>query len=67
MILEKLLFNILAVGLFTIIFLKLIRKNSTSYISILIIQFLGFILNFIELLTNRNYGYTIKIVMYIWN
>lgn len=35
---EKILFNVIAFFLFIMIFAKLIRKNDTNYISILILQ-----------------------------
>ena len=43
MVIEKLFFNLIAIALFTIIFLKFIRKNDTSYIIILIILFIYYI------------------------
>ena len=47
--LEKIIFNVLAFALFTITVLKLIRKNDTSYIYILALEFVGILINFIEL------------------
>lgn len=47
--LEKIIFNVLALALFTITFLKLIRKNDTSYIYVLALEFVGLAINFIEL------------------
>ncbi len=35
---EKVLFNVIALFLFVLIFVKLIRKNDTNYIAILIMQ-----------------------------
>ena len=49
MIIEKIFFNTIAIALFTIIFLKLMRKNDTSYILILILVFIGIAINFSEL------------------
>lgn len=49
--LERIIFNILAFSLFTIIFFKMIRKNDTNYIAILILEALGIAIGFIELLT----------------
>lgn len=43
---EKIIFNVLAFTLFIILFFKLIRKNDTSYIVILAIEFVGIFLNF---------------------
>lgn len=50
MLIEKILFNILAFSLFIIVFSKLIRKNDTNYVVILIIEAIGIALNFLELL-----------------
>ena len=47
--LEKLIFNILAFSLFIIVFFKIIRKNDTNYISILILEAIGIAISFIEI------------------
>ncbi len=66
MLIEKFIFNILAFSLFIIIFSKLIRKNDTNYIFILIVEAIGIALNFLELLIGgilTNIAF--KILMYI--
>ena len=40
---EKILFNVIAFFLFVIVFVKLIRKNDTNYIIILILQAIRYI------------------------
>ena len=65
MIFEKILFNVLAIALFTIIFLKLIRKNDTSYIIILALEFIGIFINFLELVLNKNASWFLKTIMYL--
>lgn len=66
MLIEKFIFNILAFSLFIIIFSKLIRKNDTNYIVILVIEAIGIALNFLELLIGGIFGGTFsKILMYI--
>lgn len=66
MLIEKFMFNILAFSLFTIIFSKLIRKNDTNYVVILVIEFIGIALNFLELLVGGIFESAIsKILMYI--
>lgn len=62
---EKLIFNVLALGLFTITFLKLIRKNDTSYLYVLGLQFIGIALNFLELFLGISLHYTLKIFIWI--
>lgn len=46
---EKLLFNLIAFSLFIIIFFKIIRKNDTNYISLLILQAIGIAVSFVEI------------------
>ena len=46
---EKLIFELLAFSLFIIIFFKIIRKNDTNYISVLILQAIGIAISFIEI------------------
>lgn len=46
---EKILFNLLAFSLFIIIFFKIIRKNDTNYISLLVLQAIGITISFIEI------------------
>ncbi len=46
---EMILFNLLAFSLFIIIFFKIIGKNDTNYISVLILQAIGITISFIEI------------------
>lgn len=64
---EKLIFNILALALFTIIFLKLIKKNDTSYIYILTLQFVGIAINFIELFFSVELNAFFKVLIYVFS
>ena len=45
--LEKIIFNLFAFTLFILIFIKFIRKNDTTYVYLLITQFVGIAINFI--------------------
>ncbi len=66
MLIEKFIFNILAFSLFVVVFSKLIRKNDTNYVVILVIEAIGIALNFLELLVGGIFENTIsKILMYI--
>lgn len=47
---EEVLFNLIAFSLFIIIFFKIIRKNDTNYISLLILQAIGIAVSFIEII-----------------
>lgn len=64
MIFEKILFNIVAIVLFIIIFSKMIKKNNTQYLYLIIIQFIGIALNFIELLAMKDFM-ILKVIIYI--
>lgn len=46
---EKVIFNLLAISLFIIIFFIMARKNDTNYISILVLSAIGICINFLEL------------------
>lgn len=50
MIVEQVIFTIIAFALFVLIFLKMIQKNDTSYIPILVLEAIGIALKFIEIL-----------------
>ena len=63
--LEKIIFNVLALALFTITFLKLIRKNDTSYIYVLALEFVGLAINFIELFFSIKLSIILKIIIHL--
>lgn len=63
---EKILFNIIAFSLFVNIFLwKLVKKNDTTYLSVLIIEAIGIAINFISILFNIWDGIFVRITMYL--
>lgn len=64
-ILEQLIFNILAFTLFVIIFLKIITRNDASYVIALLLEALGIAINFIEILTKESLPIVIKIIVYL--
>lgn len=65
MIVERIIFNVIAFALFTIIFLKMIQKNDTSYIYVLAIQALGIAISFIGLIFRINLPIIIILISYI--
>ena len=65
MLIERIIFNLLAFTLFIFMFFKIIRKNDTSYIVIICIQALGIAINFIELIANNYFGNFIRILTYV--
>lgn len=64
---EKVIFFLLAVSLFIITFAKLIKKNDTSYINFLAIQFLGILLTFMELVFKWNFNIFFKVLLYLFS
>lgn len=66
MLIEKFFFNILAFSLFIIIFSKLIKKNDTNYVFVLVLEAIGIALNFLELLIGSIFESMIsKVLMYL--
>ncbi len=63
-ILEQLIFNILAFTLFVIIFLKIITRNDASYVIALLLEALGIGINFVELITNHSLPIFLKAIAY---
>ena len=62
---EKIIFELLAFTMFIFILANLVRKNDTNYLYILILQFIGISLGFVELIINKPFNIIIKILMYI--
>ncbi len=65
MILEQLIFTIFAFGLFVYIFFKMIQKNDTNYIGILVMQAIGIALNFISVLIKEELSAFFVVLKYI--
>ena len=65
MLIEKIVFNLLAVSLFIIIFFKIVAKNDTSYILFLILEFIGITIEFIEILLSATFPVWIKCITYL--
>ena len=65
MILEQLIFTILAFGLFVYIFFKMMQKNETNYIGILVMQAIGIALNFISVSIKKELGPFFMVVKYL--
>ncbi|MCI8654622.1 MAG: tetratricopeptide repeat protein [Clostridia bacterium] len=63
-ILEQLIFNIIAFTLFVIIFFKIIQRNDTSYVISLVIEAIGIVLSFFQLVLNQNFNIVIKTIIY---
>ena len=62
----QIIFSLIAFLLFFYIFIfKLIKKNDTTYLIILVIQAIGILLNFIQILFKVLNGQLFNIVVYI--
>ena len=63
---ERIIFSLIAFLLFAYVFIfKLIRKNDTTYLFILVSQAIGILLNFIQILFNISTGIILKIIIYL--
>ena len=62
---EQLIFAIIAFALFIIMFYKIIKKNDTSYIVIIVLQAIGIALNFFEVLSGVKLNWLFMIIKYI--
>lgn len=62
---EKIIFSIVAFYLFMIMFFKMIKKNDTVYIILLVTQALGIAINFIEIIFSIEFAILIKILVYL--
>lgn len=67
MIFERIIFNIVAFTLFIIFFIKMIKKNDTTYIDILCLQFVGIGLSFLYLLIGRKMNILVFIIIYLFS
>lgn len=63
--LEQFIFITLSIFLFVIIFLKMIRKNDTSYVILLVLESIGIAIDFIVLSGNLKVSIFIKILVYL--
>lgn len=65
MLVEKIIFNILAFSLFIFMFFQMIKKNDTNYVAILCMQALGIAINFIEIIFVLNISIILKFIIYV--
>lgn len=64
---ERILFNVAALGLFSFIFFKMIQKNDTNYLYILALQALGIAISFFALIINVQVSWAILIITYVFS
>lgn len=62
---EQIIFNVLAFTLFIFMFFKMIVRNDTAYLSLLIIEAIGIAINFVGLVFNIALGFEINVIIYL--
>lgn len=65
MLIEQLIFTIIAFALFVIMFFKMIKSNDTSYILVLVLEAIGIGINFLEVLLDIQINILLKILKYL--
>ena len=65
--LERILFNVIALGLFLFLFFRMIQKNDTNYIYVLALQALGIAIGFFALIINVKLPVIVLILTYIFS
>ena len=65
MLVEKIIFSILAFYLFLVMFFKMIKKIDAAYVAILILQAIGIAISFIEIIFTLQYNIFVKIIIYL--
>lgn len=65
MLVEKIIFSILAFYLFLVMFFKMIKKIDVVYVAILIMQGIGILINFIEIIFDLKYNIIVRTIIYL--
>lgn len=63
--LERIIFNVVALGLFLFLFFRMIQKNDTNYIYILVLQAIGITIAFFSLIIRMQLPILVLIITYI--
>ena len=67
MIIEQLIFTVIALAIFVYMFFKMIKNNDTSYIIVLIIEAVGIAINFVEVLFNIKLNIVFLFLKYVFS
>ncbi len=65
MLVEKIVFSILAFYLFLVMFFKMIKKIDAAYVVILVLQAIGIAISFIEIIFTLKYNIIVKLIIYL--
>lgn len=63
---EKLIFNLIAIGLFIVVFFIMAKKNDTNYLYLLFVEMIGITINFLEQVTPVFNSIGFKIIQYLF-
>ena len=66
MLIEQLVFAVIALVLFILVFMKMLKNNDTSYISILIIAVIGLLIDLVEVVLSNGLPIIFKILKYVF-
>ena len=67
MIIEQLIFTVIALAIFVYMFFKMIKNNDTSYIIVLILEAVGIAINFVEVLFDVKLNIVFLFLKYIFS
>ena len=65
MIFEKIIFSIIAFSMFILMFFKITKRNDTNYVIMLVIEFIGILISFIEIIFSLKYNIIFKMITYL--
>lgn len=65
MLIEKIIFNVLAFSLFILIFFQMIKRNDSNYVVVLCMQALGIAISFIEIIFTLHISTFIRVLIYL--
>ena len=65
MLLEKIIFNTLSFILLIIVFFRIVKRNDTNYVYLLVLESIGIIASFFELMYGINLHFAIKVITYL--
>lgn len=66
MLVEQIIFAVIALALFIAIFFKMIKNKDNSYVPILIVSVIGIIIDMVEIIFGINIAIVFKIIKYIF-
>ena len=65
MLVEQLLFIFISFAIFVYMFFRMIKKNDTTYVVILVLEAIGIALNFLEVLFDIELNAILKVLKYL--